>query len=315
MPDETTTTNSESSSRQYFDISEETRQPVLINDRRYKPLSNAAPAPSRRRKQNQKQREEPISGTLETGDRYILYPGYESDLYTVEPLRLILKFNEVVSTFAPTNAPDIYEDETLCDILSDTRYRQRIDNSRKPMQYIFDEDTIKHVKNLPGMNTIEYYSQYPRHTHPALIYQILMIARCLYNTDREEYGMPVITNTDGKICKHTVQVIDIEESLINSASDIDFINLMYCDRRKMHHLIYTILNAAGYAGYSFTDTAYVSGVYTTKTDQPSHYDKPFVKYVQWIDKEVCSRKPYRAPEDFHTLESRRRNLSRNPTWK
>lgn len=306
MKDETITLKSESSNSQFFEIAEENRQLITIDARRYKPVPDAESVPKRMPKNCTPD----IYGTMENGQYFTVFTETDAKDYTVEPLRIIVKFNDRMSTFAPSYAPSIYEDKILYDALSDLRYRKKTSTPQPAMPDSYDMETIRHIKSLPGMNCIEQYAKAPRSTNPVLVYQILTIARTLYDADRKKYNLPDITNTLGKKCNHTVQVIDVEESLINSASDIDFINLMYCDRSDLHKLIFTILNATGYAGYSYTDLDYCSGVYTTKTDTPSHFDKPFDEYVRYIDNIVATKTNIRRLHSFTYVQ----NINRTPKF-
>lgn len=266
------------------------RAPIIISTRRFCPDA-AGKMP--RRKADRLKAMKNITGTLDDGAYFTIFTDGDIDKYTAEPMHMIMNFSPAVSSFTPlisrrrNDEGDFIrldEDAELYDLLASTRYRYQFNISDTAAEELLkDEDTIKQVKALPEMNYIEYYSQYPKFTHPVLIYQILTIAKALYNIDREKKGMQMVKDTAGNTVKHTVQVIDIAEALINSASDIDWINLMYCEPSDLHKVISEVLDAAGYTKYSTVDHAIYSGVYTSKGTGGNVLEQDLTERVKKID--------------------------------
>lgn len=273
------------------------RAPDAIHIRRYCPVGD--PTEQKHMKKVDRLNRKPgLTGTLDDGSDFIIFTGSDADKFEVERLQTIVNFKGLAAQFTPTvslkrNDEGKYtfldEDIELTQLVEDTRYRYTINVSDVAAEELMhDTDTIKYVKSFPEMNMIEFYYDHLKFTHTTLIYQILTIAKTLYNTDRESIGMPVVTDTVGKPCKHTVQVLDVAESLISSSSDLDWINLQFCDKKKLFYVIDAVLTAAGYSGGSYTDGG-VAGVYTVKTSGGGcswSWEREFKNRVTKVDKYV-----------------------------
>lgn len=296
----------------------EPRAPVLISSRRFCPMA----AETKKRRKSERLNQKPgIRGTLDDGGYFTIFTDDAIDKYTVEPIHLMMEFHELFSSFTPIVSKKrndegdhirLDEHEGIYDLLASTRYRYAYNISDIAAEgLLHDEETVREVKSIPEMNLIEYCSQYPKFTPPVLIYQILTLAKCLYKADREQAGMQTVYDTAGNPCKHTVQVLDIAEGLINSASDIDWINLMFCSTPALHHVIAEVLNAAGYVNYSTIDATCYSGVYTGKVnaDTVTTLEDELADTVRRIDRDVwrnitVTRDFKRYAEILDTLKNR-----------